>query len=241
MQETERRQEARYRERIDVGEFFFYLLGYVRQIALTALACAAAAGVAAWLIPGSYAAEARLYVRGLDETGLSVPGLQSGTLLAADYPEVVRAWEVQSLALERLGLDCDWQTLRDMIEVENPAGTRVLVITAHNRDAALAARIANAEAEAACEYFAQVLTVPGAERLSTAPTPTQPEELGPCALAALGAAFGLVAALGVLFFRFAADVSPRTPEDILQACGLETLAVIPDAPRRQDSEGLDDV
>ena len=183
------------------------------------------------LRPPEFEATARLYIMGPDDAELSLADLQIGALLTLDYREALRTWEVQEMVREELNLELDYPELRDMLEVSNPDGSRVLNITVRDKDAQLAADVANAYARAAKAFFLETQRAAGTEVFSVAIVPGEAAGPGLQLYVLLGAALGFAAALAVLFARLAFDESPRTPEDIARA-GLPTLAVVPrDKPR----------
>ncbi len=109
-----------------------------------ALACLLAAVVVVLATPVTYRATAQVFVA---STGEGTSGAQFVNQRVASYPEVARSRAVLDPVIDDLGLDESFADLRAHVEASNPLETSQIDIAVTGRDAAEAARVADAVAE----------------------------------------------------------------------------------------------
>lgn len=213
---------------VDLVEFLFRILINLKYILLTAILCAALAGLyTRYFVAPVYSARAKLYVLSQEDAAIKLSDLQIGSSLTMDFQEVFKTWEVHELVRAKLGLHYSYSQLQSMLSVSNPANTRVLYITVKGVDPKEAAAIANAYAEAAKAFILEMMRMEEPSFFSIALVPDG--VIGPSPLKNIVSGFliGACAVIGVVFLRLLMDDKPRTPEDISRCAGIPTLAVVP--------------
>lgn len=212
---------------IDLVELFFFLLSKLHFIVLGAVIGALLLGVygSSRTVP-IYSATAKLYIIG--DTNISIiSDIQIGTVLTMDFQEVFNTWEVHQMVNEQLGMHYTYSQLQAMLTVENPEDTRVLYITIRNPDPELASDIANAYVVAAKRFITQTMQMDEPRTFSVALVPSVASVTSVTDWVIRGILLGTALAGGVLVLLFLLDNRPRSPEDILHAADLHTLAVVP--------------
>lgn len=212
---------------IDLVELFYYMLSKLHYILLGMLAGALLLGVyASSRVTPIYSATSKLYIMGT--TGSSIiADLQIGTVLTMDYQEVFNTWEVHQMVNEELGTNYSYSMLQSMVSVVNPEDTRILYITARHTDAQMAANIANAYAVAAKKFITQTMNTDEPSTFSVALVPGVASGTSITGYVIRGSLLGTVLVGGVLVLWFLLDNRPKSPEDVMRAAGIPTLAVIP--------------
>ena len=215
---------------IDLVELFYYLLSKLHFIALGTLIGALLLGFygSTRAVP-IYSATSKLYIMG--QTGINViADLQIGQTLTMDYQEVFRTWEVHEMVNQELGTSFSYSRLQSMLYVSNPEDSRVLYITVRDTDAQRAADIANAYATAAKRFISQTMDTDEPSTFSVALVPSVASSTSITGYVLRGILIGTVLAIGILVLIFLLDNRPKSTEDIMQAAGIPTLAVIPRHP-----------
>lgn len=211
---------------LDLIELMYYLLTKLHYILLGALIFALLGGMGAAGSTPIYTATSKLYIVG--QSGMSIlTDLQIGSFLTMDYQEVFKTWEVHQMVNDELGTDYSYSMLQGMVTVENPEGTQVLYITVRNPDAQMAADIANAYGNAAKRFITQTMGTDEPSTFSVALVPSVASSRSVTSGVVRGILLGTALVVGVLVLLFLMDNRPKSPEDIMKAAGIPTLAVIP--------------
>ncbi len=200
------------------------LLCLLERIHIVLAAAVAAAVLFALLAVPEFSASAMVYVAGNAAEDAGIAELQRNAALARDYREVFCSWDVREDTARRLGIDMTAEELGKHLSVTVCEDTRFIRITAHSSDSSAAADIANACADAGCEYIAVNMTGNAPAVLSRARVPMEAQK-GRTGAAMLGFLAGAALAAGLMVLLFLLDDRPRSPEDI-SGCGTEVLAVI---------------
>lgn len=213
---------------IDLLELFYRLVERWKYIAAAAVAGALIMCIYSFIIATPvYEATSKLYVMSASDSAINLSDLQIGAYLTSDYKEVFDTWEVQEIVLQNLGLDWNYQQLRSTINVVNPSNTRILNITASNKDPRLAAAIANEFASVASRYISETMKTDEPSLLSEALTPTKPVSPQKALNIVLGFVLGALAMIVVVVVQFIFDDKIKTAEDIRRYADLPTLALVP--------------
>lgn len=230
-QGTEYRAEDRKRQQgqkaVDLAGLFFRILERFWIVIVCALICGMLMGMIAGNSVTTYSATAKLYIVNKDNAGVNIADLQLGTVLALDYQEVFKTWEVHKMVIEKLNLPYSYVQMQSMLTVSNPEDTRILYITVSNPDAKLAADIANAYAEAAKTFIIHTMDGVEPSDFSSALEPTTGYSASVGTSAVIGFVGGGVLAAAILALLFVLDNRPRSPEAIQQYGGISTLSVFP--------------
>jgi capsular polysaccharide biosynthesis protein len=215
---------------INLEELFYYLLSKLHLILAGMIAGAVLLGCyAAVGVTPVYTATSKLYIMG--STGSSIiADLQIGSVLAMDYQEVFKTWEVHEMVNEELGTYYSYSTLQSMLTVSNPEDTRILYITVKHPDAQAAADIANAYANAAKRFIVQTMKTDEPSTFSVALVPSVASSASVTSYVIRGFILGTLLVGGVLVLIFLMDNRPKSPDDIMRSANIPTLAVIPASP-----------
>jgi capsular polysaccharide biosynthesis protein len=186
-------------------------------------------GVTTFVMTPRYQSSAVLYVLGQTTSVTTFADIQIGGALAEDFLFIARSRPTIDRTIEIIiqeeGLIYTRAQIRDMLSVSF-AGTRMIEITATSADAAEAAFVANAAADAAMRRIEEVT-------LSDPPTMVERAEPAAVAMSAtinipLGAAGGLLFMMAIVVIRFLLTANIKTEEDVKKYLGLNTLVVIPE-------------
>ena len=215
---------------VDLIGLFYAILARYKIILLCAVIGAVAMGYysARTYVP-SYAASAKLYVLSGGESSITQAMLNMGSQLKWDYAELLSVWEVKERVLQKLQLnDYSYTRLGGTVGIYASQNSRLLTITAYSQDPARAQSIANAYAEVAREYVAEVMNVDKPSIASRALLPTTPTNTGSKKKSALmGFAIGSILPMVLFTIMYFLDDKIRTAEDVQQIVGLPTLAALP--------------
>ena len=234
------REPAEDAEDIDLLELACRVLGSWKPVLCVALLFALAAGAAtAFLIPPTYEATATLYVLGRGDAAVDMSDLQIGSALMNDCIKVFSLWEVHEQVISSLNLPYTYAEMKERLSVSNDPGTRMLDITVRSTDPVEAASVANAYADVAGRYIAEMKAPENPDILSVALVPESPVSPGAMRSALVAFIAGAVLAITAVTLRLILDDRYRTAEDIRRYTGLRTLAVVPRDEPPQDERGAE--
>ena len=223
---TEKRMQQK---RLDLVGFLLNLFSHIRLILLAMLAGAVLAGGYAYcLMRPMYVGTARLCILSPEKNELIWSDFQGGFLLMEDYKQVFQNWEIHDEVRSMLNLTDSCETMANRLTVYNPEKTQILNITYTCESPEQAAEIANAYAWAGKEFILYKMNCKIPTNLSVAMIPGKPVGQGNKYYLALGAIWGTMLAVTVLFFKFVLDESPKTPKDIADEAQIPTLTIIPE-------------
>lgn len=223
-------------DEIDLVALFYRYLEKAHWIILSALICAAIAGVLVFkVITPIYEATSKIYIVGSDTT-ISLSDLQIGSNLAADYQEVFKNWHVHELVDKRLNLDYTYTQLANMTTVTNPANTHVLYVTVKSPDPQEAKAIADTYAQVAREFIAAKMDMREPNIFEEAKLPDKPSTPKKTRDIIIGFILGAILAMAVVTVKFLGDDRICSSEDIEKVGNLSILGLIP----LQETEGKQD-
>lgn len=214
---------------VDLIGMFFHILEKFWIVLISAVVCAVLMGAIAGNGVTTYSATSKLYIVNPNSSGINIADLQLGTVLALDYQEVFKTWEVHEMVIEELDLPYTYEQMQTMLTISNPEETRILYITATYPDAKMAADIANAYAKAAKTFIINTMKGEEPSDFSIALEPSIGHGTSRLSSMIIGFVVGSVFAVAVLAVLFVLDDGPRSPEVIRQYGGIPTLAVFPDS------------
>lgn len=215
---------------INLVELFYYILSKLHLILLGMVVGGVLLGIygASSIVP-IYSATAKMYIMGTSGSSI-ISDLQIGSVLTLDYQEVFQTWEVHQMVNEELGTNYSYSALQSMLTVSNPEDTRILYITVRNTDPQMASDIANAYVKAAKRFIVETMNTDEPSTFSIALEPSVSSGSGVTSYIIRGILLGTVLVGGILVLIFLLDTRPKSPEDIMRAANIPTLAVIPANP-----------
>jgi len=204
-----------------------FLLSKAGMILLCGLVCALLTLAFYQIVPLKYEATAKLYILENDGSGVEMSALQKGSLLLSDYREVLKTWEVHEAVRSQMGLDLSYREMQEMLTVQIPSGSRLMYITVRHQDAAFAAALANAYAQAAYTFIVDSLHGLTPEFFSSAIIPGHTAGFGlPLRLIA-AFVFGTLAGVFSYVIFFCLDDCIRRPEELGRIIGAPVLSALP--------------
>lgn len=181
-----------------------------------------------FFIHPTYQSTSALYI--VSASGGSVVDLTDlniGTSLKSDYQELIMSYPVLDRVSEELNLGLDTQGMEKLIQITNPADTRILKLTATAETPELARDIANTLAEVAVEFLPDTMSTDAPNIAQRARLATK--KAGPSYLkyTALGGMLGALACCAWFVVLYLMDDTIRSGEDMEKYFGAVPLATIP--------------
>lgn len=220
---------------------FLRLVGHRWRIIVSFVLLGVIAGaVITYLTPSSYKASAELFV-GLGEgtgdnaTGLAASGIYVQNRIKS-YPELVDTPLVLNPVIEDLKLSVSAEDLADDVSAEVDTGTVLMKVIVDEKSASQAAAIANAVAKETVKLIETIDRSPGGSAPVTltvvrpATVPSKPSTPIPWLNILIGLFAGLGIGLAAAALRETTDTTIKNENDITEATGLPTIALIPTNP-----------
>lgn len=230
--QTQFEETKRRLDELDFLDFLKYLFAQMKWIIAVVFAAVIITGLYVFLIAEpEYEAEAQVYVSQEASVSTNLAALQAGAYLAADYEYVFQSWEVHEQVIQNLQLPYEMNEFRKMVEVEQPEGTRLLLVKARANHPSEAAQIANEFAVVAGKYISDAMNADTPIVVSEAHPPLKPVQPKKKMALAVASVISCFASVCVLIVVFLADSRIRTEEDLWRFFRREPLAVfsLPDA------------
>ena len=223
---------------IDLVELLYRLLEKARYLVLGALIGALIAGVyTLQFVKPTYQATSKLYIVNNKDSVINLQDLQMSTNLAQDYIEVFDTFTVKENATSKLlqmceanGVECPDKDIKVKVNVTNQNGTRILTVAATSTNPQIAMWKADAYAEAAQQFIAEVMrtdepsTFERAEQVGIPENPVSPNKTRNIIL---GFIIGMVIAAAVVVVQFIVDDRVRNAEVLEKKLGLPVLGMMP--------------
>ena len=206
---------------IDLRELYYALKKRVLVILAAVLAGAVIAGAATKLLMTPvYSATSTMLVLTKETTLSSLADLQIGSQLTKDYNILITSRTVLQDVVDELNLD--------MTYIENPSDTRILSITAIDKDPKMAKKIADTLAKTSADFIGDKMEVTPPKVIEEGEVPTIQTSPSTKKNVLIGALAGLILSAGIIILLTLMDDTIKSEEDIENYLGLTTLASIPD-------------
>ena len=226
---------------IDLMELFSALWAKKTIIILSAIfmALVAFVGTKMFVTP-KYTSVTKIFVMAKnDDTSASetYTDLQTGSMLAKDYMELVKSRPVLEKTISKLKLDVEPEELAEMITTETPADTRIMSISVTDDDPKEAKQIADILRKAVSAQITEIMSADSVNTVEEGNLPTSPSSPNVKKNMMLGALLGLVISMGLIVLISILDDTVKTPDDVEKYLGLNVLTSIPiqegsNAPKR---------
>lgn len=226
---------------IDLMELFSALWAKKTIIILSAvfMALVAFVGTKMFVTP-KYTSVTKLFVMTKnDDTSASATytDLQTGSMLAKDYMELVKSRPVLEKTISKLKLDVEPEELAGMITTETPTDTRIMSISVTDDDPKEAKQIADTLRKAVSVQITEIMSADSVNTVEEGNLPTSPSSPNVKKNMMLGALLGLVISMGLIVLISILDDTVKTPDDVEKYLGLNVLTSIPiqegsNAPKR---------
>ena len=216
---------------IDLMELFSALWAKKTIIILSAvfMALVAFVGTKMFVTP-KYTSVTKLFVMTKnDDTSASATytDLQTGSMLAKDYMELVKSRPVLEKTISKLKLDVTPEELAEMITTETPTDTRIMSISVTDDDPKEAKQIADTLRKAVSVQITEIMNADSVNTVEEGNLPTSPSSPNVKKNMMLGALLGLVISMGLIVLISILDDTVKTPDDVEKYLGLNVLTSIP--------------
>lgn len=224
---------------INLGELFTVLWGRAFLI-ISAGVFFTLAGlfISKFVLHPYYDSTTKIYILNKEENQtVTYSDVQISTQLTQDYAELIKSRYVLEEVIQRLNLiDVGYEDLEEVLKVETPSDTRIVAITARDRDPLMAMQIANCIREVASEHITNVMDIDAINVAETANVPIKKSGPGVIKWSIIS---GFIGALVVAFFviiGYLVDDTIKSNDDIERYLGMSTLALVPLIIEEQDKK-----
>ena len=138
--------------------------------------------------------------------------------------------------IANLNLDMDYQDLKELITIENPNDTRILVISVEHESPQLALDIVRAVAEEASDFIGDMMEVVPPKIIDEGVLPIKQTSPSTMKNVLIGILIGGFLSGGLVVLRAVLDDTIKTEDDIEKYLGLSTLSSVPDRKDYIDRE-----
>lgn len=240
IEEVKLNQYAGMTTEIDLVDLFFMLLSKLKWIVLIGIVGGLiGAGITHHFLPNQYEATSKIYIVSTSsDSVINLSDLQLGTSLTADYKELLMSRPMLESIQKNLNLDMDLATLKKAIELENPASTRILTITAKTTDPLLSRNIANEMATLSKTWLSEIMDSRQPNIVEKAVTPVN--KCGPSMTknTLIGAMALVLIYVCIVVAKYVMDDTIHTSEELEKYFGLVPMAIIPEVSGMPDDEGV---
>lgn len=221
---------------LDIKELIQLLRKKWWIIAVSAVTCTIiAAFITMYLITPMYKANSTLYVykhiSSSDSNDVTYNDLLANSQLVKDYRELVKSRQVADAVISKLGLtDITTEEISKKLSVTNKDETRIIQITATDKDPKQAAKIANTVAEVFQEKAVSIMQVNNVQIIDEATVPKSPYKPNLILNLAIGFILGAVVSCGIIILVDYFDDTIKTPEDVQKYINVPVIGTIPVFP-----------
>ncbi len=181
-----------------------------------------------FILQPQYTSTAMLYVFSKETTLTSLVDLQIGSQLTKDYKIIISSRPVLLKVIATLNLDITYKELKKKLTVENPADTRILLLSIVDGDPEMSKQIVDAVAETASAYIGDLMEMVPPKIIEDGEIPQNKTSPHTKKNAALGAALGIMLVVAVTVIQNILDDSIKTEDDVAKYLDVPVLAVLPD-------------
>ena len=215
-------------EEIDLVELFYAIVSHWTVILLTTVVLATLGYCfGRFVVTPVYSSNSALYVLSKSTSITSMADIQVGANLTNDYMVVIKGRPVLEQVIENLGLDMNYDTLKNKVSVTNESNTRILNISVRDHDIKLAKVIADEIANVSSSFISEKMDQDPPTILQYGYTDTRRVNRSPNSYALIGAFAGFIISVGISILLYLLNDKIMTPEDLEKRTGLNTLATLP--------------
>ena len=213
---------------IDLVELFYAIISRWAVILLATVGLATLAYCyGRFMVTPVYSSNSALYVLSKSTSITSMADIQVGANLTNDYMVVIKGRPVLEQVIENLGLDMNYDRLKNKVSVKNETNTRILTISVSDPDIKMAKVIADEIANVSSSFISEKMDQDPPTILQYGYTDTKRVNRSPNSYAMIGAFFGFVLSAGIVVLLYRLNDKIMTPEDLEKRTGLNTLATLP--------------
>lgn len=221
---------------IDLWEILFALRAKIWVIILAlVIGSGAAVAYSKIILTPKYTSTSMVYILSKETTLTSLADLQIGSQLTKDYKVVATSRPVLQEVIDTLGLDMDYEELKKVLVLDNPADTRVLSIAVEDPDPARAKAIVDSVAKISSTHIGDIMEMTPPKIIEdgiVSDVKSSPHTTRNGVIGGLAAAF-LVCFLIIL--QVILNDTIRTEEDVEKYLQLSILAAVPEREEDRSS------
>ena len=215
-------------EEIDLVELFYAIISRWTIILLTTVVLATLAYCfGRFMVTPIYSSNSALYVLSKSTSITSMADIQVGANLTNDYMVVIKGRPVLEQVIENLGLDINYDKLKNKVTVKNETNTRILTISVSDPDIKMAKVIADEIANVSSSFISEKMDQDPPTILQYGYTDTKRVNRSPNSYALIGAFLCFILSAGIVVLLYLLNDKIMTPEDLEKRTGLNTLATLP--------------
>ena len=215
-------------EEIDLVELFYAIISRWTLILLSTVVLATLAYCyGRFMVTPIYSSNSALYVFSKSTSITSMADIQVGTNLTNDYMVVIKGRPVLEQVIENLGLDINYDKLKNKVTVKNETNTRILTISVSDPDIKMAKVIADEIANVSSSFISEKMDQDPPTILQYGYTDTKRVNRSPNSYALIGALAGFIISVGIAIMLYLLNDQIMTPEHLEKRTRLNTLAILP--------------
>lgn len=242
-------QKNRSNEDADVIDLRPLLLALWKRawliILVGAIACVGAYGGAKLLVTPTYQSSFTAYVnnRSSQESGsdtLTSSDLSAAKSLVQTYSAVITSRSILESAAQQAGAPYSYQELKEMVSTDTVNDTEIIRVSVTMEDRQMAAAVAEAIAEIAPEYVAQIVEGSSMKIVDAAVIPVDIYSPNYMQIALLGAVLGVLLVAAVIVLKEILDDRVKDEGTLEDRFGIPVIGTIPNmeaAEKAGDSYG----
>lgn len=214
---------------IDLMEIINILISKLWIIILAGMifALVAIVGTKLFITP-QYQSVTKMYVLSKQNSDtLTNSDLQTSTLLAKDYAEMIKSRTVTETVIAKLGLDLKHEDLINKIEVGTTTDTRIITIKVVDEDPYMARDIANAVRDTSAEHIKNVMDSEAVNIVDEANVPDGKYSPSTMKNGLIAGVLGCFLAVAIILIQYISNDTIKVSEDVERYLGLSVLGTIP--------------
>ena len=213
---------------IDLLELFGVVRARWFSILMTGIILAAVAGIGTlFLVTPKYQSTSKLYIVGQTSALTSLSDLQAGSQLTQDYMVLIQSRPVLETVIDNLRLDMEYESLKEMVALNNQSDTRILDITVTADDPYMAKEIVDEVSQVSVSRIASIMNVDEPTTVEYGHLENSPSSPNAKKNIAIGGLLGLVASAAVIIILYLLNDTICSEDDVQKYLGLNTLGLIP--------------
>lgn len=221
-------------EELDLKNLIHILIRKWWIIVASALACSiAAAVISIFFMSPVYQSNTTLYIGKRVDTNIDISynDILLGSQLVKDYRELAKSRLVADMVIKELNLtDMTSDMMSNKLEVTLRNDTRVIQITAEDKDPKLARDIANKVSEVFEKKVVEIMKVENVSVIDVAVLAQSPVRPNKKMIVAVAFLLGVMLSAGIILLVEYLDNTVKSPEDIKKYIDIPVIGTIPVFP-----------
>lgn len=214
---------------IDLKELFYELKKKIWMIVAATVLGASIFGIFSKVaLTPQYTSTSTMYVLSKETTLTTLADLQIGSQLTKDYKVLITSRPVLQGVIDELGLEMNYKTLRNRLEISNPGDTRILTVSIEDADPQMAKMIVDEVAGQASEFIGEIMEMVPPKIVEEGEVATVKTSPSVKKNAMIGGLLGAFAVCAFVVITVLMNDSIQTEADVEKYLGLSVLAVVPE-------------